>query len=203
MEFWLSQEDVRFQLPVLPSEFTVQKGNMNQTVQIENLGEITVLGQSKLSAITLTAFFPANEYSFCKYADYPKPYECVEQIETWRLSKKPVRLLVTETDINMLTSIEEFSYGEKDGSRDVYFTLSLKEYKEVKAKKDNNVEGKRKVTTRSVNKKMPKSYKVKAGDTLWDIAKRFYGDGSKHDLIAKKNGIKNPKALPVGKVLML
>lgn len=43
--------------------------------------------------------------------------------------------------------------------------------------------------------------KVKAGDTLWDMAVQHYGDGRKWKLIAAANGIKDPKKLQVGAVL--
>ena len=50
---------------------------------------------------------------------------------------------------------------------------------------------------------LPETYTVRRGDTLWGIACRFYGDGSKWGTIAKKNGVADPRKLPVGKVLTL
>lgn len=48
-----------------------------------------------------------------------------------------------------------------------------------------------------------KTYIVKSGDSLWTIAKSQYGDGSKHDLIAKANPSMNPNALKVGTKLII
>lgn len=42
------------------------------------------------------------------------------------------------------------------------------------------------------------SKKVEKGDTLWDLAKDFYGDPNKWKLIAKANNIDDPKKLPIG-----
>lgn len=47
------------------------------------------------------------------------------------------------------------------------------------------------------------TYRVKAGDTLWGIAQRHYGNGSKWPTIADANGVTNPKLLQVGHVLKL
>ena len=47
------------------------------------------------------------------------------------------------------------------------------------------------------------SVTVAQGDTLWDIACRFYGDGTKWRAIAAKNGVPDPRKLQVGKVLTL
>jgi LysM repeat protein len=48
-----------------------------------------------------------------------------------------------------------------------------------------------------------KTYIIKSGDSLWTIAKEQYGDGSKHDLIAKANPGLNPNALKVGSKLII
>ena len=49
----------------------------------------------------------------------------------------------------------------------------------------------------------PKTYTVVKGDTLWDIAARFYGSGTKWGVIAEKNGVTNPRLLQIGTVLYL
>lgn len=48
-----------------------------------------------------------------------------------------------------------------------------------------------------------KRYTVKKGDTLWDIAIKYYGSGTKWRRIADANKIKNPRTLPIGKVLII
>ncbi len=48
-----------------------------------------------------------------------------------------------------------------------------------------------------------KTYTVQRGDSLFLIAKKFYGDGEKYRQLAAYNGITNPNALEVGQVLSL
>jgi nucleoid-associated protein YgaU len=48
-----------------------------------------------------------------------------------------------------------------------------------------------------------RSYTVESGDTLWAIAERFYGDGSKYQLIADASGIANPDLIHPGEVLTI
>lgn len=45
------------------------------------------------------------------------------------------------------------------------------------------------------------TYIVKAGDTLWAIAKTFYGSGIECMRIVRKNKIKNPNLIYPGQVL--
>jgi hypothetical protein len=47
------------------------------------------------------------------------------------------------------------------------------------------------------------SYTVASGDTLWAIAQRFYGDGSKYQKIADANGISDPDKIQVGQTLVI
>ena len=48
-----------------------------------------------------------------------------------------------------------------------------------------------------------KTYTVESGDTLWAIAERFYGDGSKYQVIADASGIPNPDLIQPGQVLTI
>jgi nucleoid-associated protein YgaU len=47
------------------------------------------------------------------------------------------------------------------------------------------------------------TYTVVSGDTLWAIAERFYGDGSKYQVIADASGIPNPDLIQPGQVLTI
>ncbi len=49
----------------------------------------------------------------------------------------------------------------------------------------------------------PPTYTVVSGDTLWSIAERFYGDGSKYQVIADASGVTDPDLIRPGQVLTL
>lgn len=49
--------------------------------------------------------------------------------------------------------------------------------------------------------KPPTTYTVKEGDTLFDIAQAFYGDGNLWPQIAQANGNLKPESLQVGQTL--
>ncbi|HYP92137.1 MAG TPA: LysM peptidoglycan-binding domain-containing protein [Mycobacterium sp.] len=48
-----------------------------------------------------------------------------------------------------------------------------------------------------------RTYTVVSGDTLWAISERFYGDGSKYQLIADASGVSNPDLIYPGQVLTI
>jgi LysM repeat protein len=47
------------------------------------------------------------------------------------------------------------------------------------------------------------SYTVQPGDTLWDIAERVYGDGTKYPVIAVASGITNADLIKPGEILTI
>jgi len=49
----------------------------------------------------------------------------------------------------------------------------------------------------------PRTYTVVSGDTLWAISERFYGDGSKYQVIADASGVANPDLIYPGQVLTI
>ena len=146
-----------------------------------------------------------------------KPYAFVKQILEWKRKGIPVRLLIGN-HVNILITIETFEYGEQDGTGDVYYTISFKEYREIELVK-KPTKKKTKTTTKkkkkkkkaktkkrsSKKKKKQRTYTVKSGDCLWNIAKKFYGNGSQYTKIynANRSKIKNPNLIYPGQVLTI
>ena len=199
IECWLSfnnKEEV-LQLPVTPF-FTVNGTQLNQVVNLYNLGEINLPGQRGLKTLTIESFLPANQYNFLKTNEIADPFSLCNMIERWKGSRRPIRVIFTETNINLAMLIENFNYGIKDGTRDVYFTLELKEFIFVKARKIAQLPA----------KKQKKTWTVKYGDTLSQIALKALGDSKKWKQIYSLNKTligNNPHTLKhiKGKVLRL
>ena len=128
-EFILSQDGETLKLPVNPSAFNDDQSHNNQRFQTYAVGEIKAIGQRNLREIAIESFFPHRYQSFCTYKDFPSPYECKAMIEKWKDSRKPIRLLITETNINFAYTIDSFACVEKDGTGDLYYRLELSEYR--------------------------------------------------------------------------
>ena len=92
------------------------------------------------------------------------------------------------------------------------FTMEIKEVRIAKSplvvKKQTiqkQVTKKTTSTKATATKTTSKKYKVKKGDTLWAIAKKYYGSGAKYPKIvsANKNLIKNPNLIQIGWTLTI
>lgn len=210
MDIYLIQNNKKFRLPVVPSSFELNKSKLNTTENIAQFGEISMIGKNALITISFESFFPNQYYSFCSYKDFPKPYDCVTLVDSFM--DAPVRLMITGANINTLFTIESFKYGENDGTGDVNYSIDFKEYKKatvstvvknVASKKvQNKVTAKKRTgTTKSATSNKVRTYKIKKGDTLMKLSKKFYGTSSKYKYLAQLNGIKNPNKIYAGDVI--
>ena len=215
MEFWLKKSNSdKFMLPVNPESFSFTEKHNNTSVNVNSIGEVNLIGKRGLKEGTISSFFPNQNYNFGNNSVRKKPYVYVNTILKWKEEGKPVRLIVGG-NINVQVTIESFKYGEQDGTGDVYYLLGVKEYRAVtvtKVKKKSTSKKKttkKKTTTKkkrtTENKPKQKTYTVKKGDCLWNIAKKFYGNGAKYTKIynANKSKIKNPNLIYPGQVLVI
>lgn len=207
MEIWLKEnENNSFRLPVLPSEYTMTSGNTINTMSVNEVGEIALFSGNKLYSMTLTSFFPRQAYNFCEYKNIITPESSIDKIEKWRKSGAIIRLIITGTKINIPVIIEHFRYGERDGTRDVYYEIILREYRYLKTTVSNEILSIKK-PTRPIPPPQPtqRTHTVVSGDTLWDIAAKYYGSGAKYPTIvsANQDKIKNPNLIYPGQVFVI
>lgn len=209
------------ELPIAPQKLTVKiKGN-NKTLTLINEGDINFLRAPGLTEITFDAVLPMlGQYSFAN--GYRRPDSYLNKLESLMTGKEPFRFLVSRVspsgrllyDTNMKVSLENYTVTE-DATKgpDVTVSITLKQYisystKTVtvvkpKPEKKPVVQQKEKRETSSAPK--VKTYTVKSGDCLWNIAKKYYGNGAQYTKIynANKGKIKNPNLIYPGQVLTI
>ena len=202
MEIYLGTDNDKIRFPVVPPSIGVNRSNNIDAESVIKLGEVPIFNGTSLKTIEFTSFFPNQEYSFCDYTGFMKPYEFSEKIQKWMYEGKPLRVIVTDSPTNMQCLIQQFDTVEQDGTRDLYFTLNLLEYRPIEvpnlsnsssSSNSNNTQNTSRpneVNTNSNNQQ--KTHKVVKGDTLYDIAKKYYGNGNLYPKIKEANKTKYP-----------
>ena len=202
MEIYLGTDNDKIRFPVVPPSIGVNRSNNIDTQAVIKLGEVPIFNGTSLKTIEFTSFFPNQEYSFCDYTGFMKPYEFSEKIQKWMYEGKPLRVIVTDSPTNMQCLIQQFDTVEQDGTRDLYFTLNLLEYRPIEvpnlsssntSSNSNNAQNtSRPSETNTNSNNQQKTHKVVRGDTLYDIAKKYYGKGSLYPKIKEANKTKYP-----------
>ncbi len=211
-------------LPVAPPKLTVKINNANKTVTLINEGEINILKMAGLTDIEFECRIPQEQYPFAVYksgfkgADYF--LDCFESLKT---GKVPFQFIVCRRrptgkrlfDTNIKVAMEDYKITEdaKDGF-DVLVKIKLKQWRDYGTKTVNitndmekpkaSVEPQREVGVTAPTE--TQTYTVVKGDCLWNIAKRFYGNGSKYSTIynASRSVIGgNPNLIYPGQVLTI
>ena len=198
-EIWFKTKDKAIRLPVIPAEFERVIGADYETNKIVGLGDVATFNGNGLAQLSLSSFFPNKEYSFNAYSNVLKPYDLVRYFKEWKNKGTVVRVILTGTDINQSMYITNFSYGEKDGTGDVYYSIDLLEYRPITIPKynnnDNSDNSDREDNNKDKeedNKTTQKTHKVVKGDSLWAIAQKYYGKGSLYPKIKEANKTKYP-----------
>lgn len=193
-------------LPVTPGSYRWTHENSVETIQLDQAGEINLPGGRLMGSCTLECLFPAQLYPFCNPGAVDNPYIYIEQLERWSDAGSVVRWMVSGTPTNAAVLIESVEYGEQDGTNDIYATLVLRQYQAPKtpvlSASGGGTDTARDSATGAAQRR---TYTVVKGDTLWGIARKFYGNGSYYTRIAAANSatVKNPNLIYPGQVLTI
>ena len=201
-------------LPIAPSKLTVKINNANETVTLINEGEINILKKAELTDIEFECRIPQEKYPFAVYksgfkgADYFLDY-----FESLKKSKKPFQFIVCRKrptgkrlfDTNIKASMEDYKITEDaNNGFDILVKVKLKQWRDYGTKTVNisfnmekpkaSVEPQREAVS-SPAPATAQTYTVVKGDCLWNIAKKFYGNGSKYSIIYSRKYLLNKKMI--------
>ncbi|PKU53044.1 MULTISPECIES: LysM peptidoglycan-binding domain-containing protein [Lysinibacillus] len=217
------------QFPIAPSELALKINGRNETMVLMNEGEVNVIKRTGLTDIEFEVLLPNVKYPFAVYPNGFQPATFyLKKLKDLMLGEKPFRFIVNRMlpngnllfDTDMTVSLENYEISESaEEGFDVSVKIKLKQYQNYGNKKiilktstkAKNATGTTKTASKAVveqkrpttGKETPKTHTVKSGETLWAIAKKYLGDGSKYTELAKINNISNPNMIKAGQVIKL
>lgn len=206
----------KYKLPVNPEEIKRSRELNIENYQVLGTGQVSVPSYYNLEEFSFEAEFPSQDYHYMNSgsradADY---YE--KMFRKAQKNMKPVRFIASNDitdDISVMVLVKSVEAVEKAGEEgDKYLSIKLQEYK---------APGKRYVAVQTAAATVKqedtaaaaetnpavtenKTHMVQSGDTLWGIAKKYYGNGSQYTKIVSANpDIKNPNLIYPGQVLSI
>ena len=187
----------KFTFPALPEKVQGKYGAKYQSFDIISQGTVKVPKGTDVAEFTWDGVFfgesKRNE-PIVKKNSWKEPNECVKILNNFMKNETVLNLIVTETWINVDVTISLFqprpagAYGNVEYSitfvqkkpLQIYTTDELKIAKFVKKTKPRNDSG-------GSSGGGGSTYTVVSGDTLWGIASKKLGSGSKWTLIYDAN----------------
>lgn len=200
----------KIEFDINPSEITINDGISNIRENIDSLGEVVLHGKRGLKSISLSSFIPAISSPF-NTKNSPKKVKNI--IDRWLNKEVRLRVIITNPKINFKAILDSASLSLKEGSDDLYISLSLSEYKDISIPSVESIKGlidvggksseKIELSERPSEKPAGKTEVVNKNTTLWALAIKYYGNGKEWRKIASANGNINPKNLKLGMVLQI
>ena len=188
-------------LPVTPESYNVSTEMSVQVIDVYELGQYAAPTYPTLQTIKIECLLPSSARSYC--VSYTEQSALVKWLDARLKEKTRLRYIVSGTAVNVPVYLVGLAYGEKDGTNDLYATLTLREYRTLSAPEVLAGTGDTGARETSPQQTAAGTHIVKSGDTLWAIAKKYYGDGSLCYKLAAYNGIKNANLISVGQVIRL
>ncbi len=208
-------------LPVTPSKLEVTIRSMDKTLTLINEGEINVLKKAGLTEVEFTCEIPQTRYPYAVYKEGFKEADYfLDYLEMLKNGRKPFQFIVCRRlphgrklfSTNLKVTLEDYKLTEEAGNGfDLTVKIKLKQWRDYGTKLVSIVMNQAAAQPCRAADTSPRpakaaSYTVAKGDCLWNIAKKFYGSGSRYTLIYDANRALiggNPNLIYPGQVLTI
>ncbi len=192
----LVTDDGRFELSVNPPEISVTQDNKDKTIDLLNVGEINVPGMRGLIKVSLATFLPDSNSPFFTGT---APEQIVQAVKKAKNGQKAIRIIISGSDVNTQFNVSSMSETYKEGQGDIYISWAFVELRDLNTGQVASFVRRYTDTglcTRRTTRSVPKAVTVQSGDTLWNLAKRYYDDGSRWKDIARANDMYEDAPVP-------
>ena len=192
-------------LPVTPAGYEWARRAAIEVVAVDRLGEVNLFGGKRLASAVLECLLPARAYPFLSPGASTDPWSYVEQLGRWADAGTVLRFLVSGTPVNEAVLLEEVSFREQDGTNDVYADITLRGYTRPETPVLPAQEASQPTASRddATGASQARTYEVVRGDTMWDICRKFYGQGNLCWSLAAYNEVPNANLIYPGQVFQI
>ncbi len=199
-----------FIFPMLPEKISVQTSASFQSYTIMGLGEVKFPFGENCAVFSWSGTLPGELRKYDPYVTaWKDPREIQSLWSDYRAKKKKLSLEISNTPILHEVFLDSYSVDYSGAYGDYSYQISFVQAKQLKIyteSESNGVNAGGAPSSKRSTPETPKTYTIKSGDTLWGIAQKYLGDGSKYKSIHDINQpplAKDPDKIYPGQVIKL
>ncbi len=197
MDFYLTEKLTGggIALSMLPEQLTHKSSAEFERYNIINTGPVEVHNGNGLQTFSWNGQLPGRSVkgmAFVKEWHWQPPEQIERMIRGWEESSTILCFMVTETNINHDVVVRDFDITLK-GTNYWNYSIELAEHRDLRIYTvQEAVNRKTSGRTRTMSnvayaREKQISYVLKPGDTLWNLAKRYFGNGEQYVRIYEIN----------------
>lgn len=212
LEVYIQEIDggLMLQLPMAPEKIQVDAATRFLSYEIMNTGEHRIPLGEELTGFSWHGILPGEKRQGAPYIQSWKDPSTIQgRFSIWRNRGKKLKLTVPGTPINHTVYLVSYSCQYAGGMGDIEYDIEFCVAKDIVVLTESQAttqNGSSAVKTPTTQAPSAKTYKVKAGDSLWKIAQSTLGSGSRWQEIYNLNKSTiggNPNRIYPGQVFNL
>ena len=172
-------------IPILPEEIIFKSGDATTvTFSIMNLGDVSIPSGTELDTWSWKSEFPGpfREKDPLIHGTWYQPKEYDSILKDWKKNGTELTLLCIGYPINADVYLKEYHPSAAGPNGDINYEIGFIEARQIVVASSTVAN-----TTTTRPAATSSTYTIKKGDTLWGIAKKFYGSGAKWKTIYNAN----------------
>lgn len=209
-----TEEEVH--LSMTPEKVQVKTEASFRNYQIVEVGEVRIPKGEHLTQISWNGILPGAGmllYPFLSHAAWEDPQELIKVFKRWREEGAKLRLLITQTPINLEVYIRAFDYEASGGMGDYRYSIDLIAAKELQVLTVEEADAQREQQAQNSQDELNRRAALKSDAGVWiekidDVyaaVKILTGNGSLADVerVLDASGISSPDDFMTGEPQLL
>lgn len=190
------------QLCMTPEEVKAQTETNFRTWNIIEKGEVKLPKGERLTQLSWSGLFPGANvlvHNFVSQSAWQSPQELVRTISRWREAGDKIKVLVTQTPINLDCYIKSFDYEMSGGQGNIKYEIDLIAAKEMKVMTVEEADAARQQREQEQAQQLQERAKMnRTGETVqnidnaWNLAQALTGNGD-WERVVGDYGISDPE----------